>query len=86
MNVQNLTDSQNEVKKANAKVKRLTKKQLAVQAQLDALNATTAAAAIAPFEAELDESKAKLAAIVAQQEAFEAKCAARKAARIAAAA
>jgi len=85
MKVQHLTDSQIEVKKANAKVKRLTKKQLAAQAQLDSLNATTAAA-IAPLEAELDESKAKLAAIIAQQEAFEAKCAARKAARMAASA
>lgn len=79
MNTQHLTDSEIDLKKINAKVKRLTKKQAAVKAQLEALNAITAAA-IAPFEVELDESRAKLAAIEARAAAFEAKCAARKAA------
>lgn len=81
---QYLTDAEIEVKAATAKVKRLTKKQAALQAQLNALNSMTAAA-IAPLEAYVDEAKAALEAIKVREAEFEAKCAARKAARMASA-
>lgn len=81
---QHLTDGEIEVKAATARVKRLTKKQAALQAQLNTLKALETAT-IAPLEAYVDEAKDALEAIKARQIAFEAKCAANKAARMAAA-
>jgi septal ring factor EnvC (AmiA/AmiB activator) len=77
-NLQNLTDGELEIKQTTAKVKRLGKKKANLQAQLDTLNAIQAAA-IAPLQDDLNDAKARLAAINARSAAFEAKCAARMA-------